>query len=87
MDRAPRLIRIAMTLLVAFATTPFAGAIEELRARAEKGDAAAQFNLGVMCPRGQGAPKNLVEGAKWYRKAVVVGSLDLDGGVHPSPLW
>lgn len=53
-DHAPRLIGIA--------TTPFAGMIEELRDRAEKGDADAQFNLEVVY--GQGAPKNLVEGAK-----------------------
>ncbi|MCX6907235.1 MAG: tetratricopeptide repeat protein [Verrucomicrobia bacterium] len=43
--------------------------IQALTAMAEKGDASAQFNLGVCYDEGQGVPENEVEAAKWYRKA------------------
>jgi TPR repeat protein len=42
---------------------------EELKAKAEKGDAAAQCELGRCYQFGEDAPKNANEAAKWYRKA------------------
>jgi len=41
--------------------------------RAEKGDASAQFDLGVMYIKGDGVPKDSTEAVKWYRKAAEQG--------------
>ena len=43
---------------------------------AEKGDAGAQFNLGVRYANGQGVAKDEVEAVKWYRKAADQGDAD-----------
>ncbi len=40
---------------------------------AEKGDATAQFNIGVMYAKGQGVQKDDSEAAKWYRKSAEQG--------------
>jgi TPR repeat protein len=42
---------------------------EEVRAKAEAGDAKAQYDLAVCYYAGQGVAKNEVEAVKWYRKA------------------
>lgn len=42
---------------------------ERLKALAEKGDPAAQYNLGLCYFRGEGVTKDMVESVKWYRKA------------------
>jgi TPR repeat protein len=47
--------------------------IEPLRARAEQGDAEAQYNLGDSYDWGKGVPRDDVEAAKWYRKAAEQG--------------
>src|SRR3989442_649217 len=41
----------------------------KLRAKGEAGDIESQFNMGVMYARGQGAPQNYGEAARWFRKA------------------
>jgi hypothetical protein len=47
-----------------------ADTIGELRKKAEAGDAAAQFGLGMFYDFGTGSvPKDSVEAVKWYRKA------------------
>jgi TPR repeat protein len=46
----------------------------ELRAKAEKGDAAAQAELGWMYLRGDGVPKDPAEAVKWYRVAAEQGN-------------
>lgn len=40
---------------------------------AEKGDANAQFVLGLKYDTGKGVPQDYVEAAKWYRKAAEQG--------------
>lgn len=40
---------------------------------AEKGDAKAQYNLGLMYIRGDGVEQSYAEGAKWHRKAAEQG--------------
>ena len=40
---------------------------------AEQGDAAAQFNLGVMYANGEGVPKDASQAVTWYRKAAEQG--------------
>jgi hypothetical protein len=47
--------------------------IQELRARAEAGDAEAQNDLGVIYANGNVLPQNLVQAAAWYRKAAEQG--------------
>src|ERR1017187_10354791 len=43
--------------------------VEEIKAKAEAGDAAAQFNLGFSYAQGEGVAKDEVEAVKWFRKA------------------
>ena len=50
-----------------------AKALAELRGRAEKGEADAQFNLGFMYANGLGVTKDEVEAVKWYRKSADQG--------------
>ena len=47
--------------------------IDELRTRAEAGDAEAQNDLGVIYDNGNVLPQNLVQAAAWYRKAAEQG--------------
>ena len=51
----------------------YATALQEWRALAERGDAQAQHNLGVMYDEGYGVPVNDAEAVKWYRKAAEQG--------------
>lgn len=48
--------------------------ISELRAKAEQGDATAQFSLGRACEAGNGVPHNDKSAAEWYRKAADQGN-------------
>jgi hypothetical protein len=48
-------------------------AVAELRARAEQGDAEAQFKLGLMYVNGQGVPQDYAQAVGWYRKAAEQG--------------
>ncbi|MFL6589723.1 MAG: tetratricopeptide repeat protein [Chthoniobacterales bacterium] len=43
--------------------------IEQLRAKADAGDAKAQYSLAVCYERGEGVAEDKVEAVKWYRKA------------------
>lgn len=51
----------------------FAGALKELIPLAQKGDAKAQENLGLMYATGRGVAQNWVEAEKWIRKAAEQG--------------
>ena len=44
--------------------------------RAERGDAGAQFNLGVRYDKGQGVPQDSKEAVKWYRLSAEQGNAD-----------
>ena len=46
---------------------------EAIKAKAEKGNAAAQYNLGIMYRTGRGVLKDDKEAVKWYRKAAEQG--------------
>ena len=50
-----------------------AAEVAELRARAEQGDAYAQFDLGVMYDTGRGVPQDAAEAVRWYRLAAAQG--------------
>ncbi|MCY4673957.1 MAG: tetratricopeptide repeat protein [Bacteroidetes bacterium] len=47
--------------------------IEEVQARAEQGDAEAQYELGKAYSVGEGVPQNSTEAVRWYRKAAEQG--------------
>ena len=48
--------------------------IQELKAAAEKGDAAAQFSLGLKFYYAQGLPQNYDEAAQWFTKSAAQGN-------------
>lgn len=45
----------------------------DIRARADRGEADAQFDLGVMCFDGRGVPQDDAEAVRWYRRAAEQG--------------
>ena len=54
----------------------FAEAAKWYRKAAEQGDAAAQYNLGIMYEEGTGVKQDFAEAAKWYRKAAEQGDTE-----------
>ncbi len=74
--RHPRRIPLAAVVVsLAALTTPIHAQrdVNELRARAQQGDAAAQFNLGRLYVTGTGVPQNDAEATRWYRLAADQG--------------
>ena len=75
MKRIARISCVALALILTtqpiHAQKPIEDSKEliETRAKAEKGDASAQFNLGNSYYNGEGVTKDYVEAVKWYRKA------------------
>ena len=47
--------------------------LADRRARAEAGDASAQYNLGVMYATGRDVPQDDAEAVAWYRRAAEQG--------------
>ena len=60
----------------AYKRQDYATALRLIRPLADKGDAAAQSNLGLMYDKGQGVPENDAEAVKWYVKAADQGDAD-----------
>jgi TPR repeat protein len=56
--------------------TAQAETFEETRAKAEQGDANAQYNLGVRYRKGEGVDKDVAVAVKWFRKAAEQGRVD-----------
>lgn len=48
--------------------------VDDLRGRAERGEAEAQTALGTLYRNGQGVPQDLVQAAHWYRLAAAQGN-------------
>ena len=63
--------------------------VEALKAKAEQGDASAQFRLGFMYNTGEGVPQDDAEAVKWYRLAAEQGDasaqFNLGNHVRPRP--
>ena len=79
MSRQILLCSIAIALLASAAcskrTTESARAeFASLRAKAEAGNAAAQFDLGIMYRAGAGVPKDLVQAHMWWNIAGAKGN-------------
>ena len=60
--------------VAAFQDGDYKAAYREWRPLAEKGNAAAQHNLGTLYNHGLGLESDLVEAAKWYRLAAQGGN-------------
>ena len=54
----------------------YATALREFRPLAEQGDAAAQFNLGLMYANGEGVPEDDIQAVFWWRQAAEQGDAD-----------
>lgn len=70
---APPLRADFETGLKAYQSGDYAGAIREWQPLAEKGDANAQYNMGLLYALGQGMPRDYGKAAEWYRKAAGQG--------------
>jgi len=57
----------------AYRSGDFAAAQQEWRPLAEQGNAAAQFNLGLMYYKGEGVAQDFAEAVKWFRLAAAQG--------------
>lgn len=57
----------------AYENKDYATAIQEWRPLAESGDAAAQFNLGLMYLDGAGVPQSLPHAIEWFRRSADQG--------------
>src|SRR6266516_1435996 len=60
---------VAVVQLAAQQTKADQKPIEEVKAKAEAGDAESQVELGRRYDKGEGVAKDQVEAVKWYRKA------------------
>ena len=60
---------VAVVQLAAQQTKADQKPIEEVKAKAEAGDADSQVELGLRYEKGEGVAKDQAEAAKWYRKA------------------
>ena len=61
--------RVAVVQLVAQQIKADQRPIEDVKKKAEAGDAESQVELGLRYDTGKGMPKDQVEAASWYRKA------------------
>ena len=68
-----RILTIILSLVCvsAFGVTP--GEFKKTKEQAEKGDAIAQYNLGLCYANGIGVSKDKVEASVWYRKSAEQG--------------
>ena len=74
MNLAPRpwIVAVILGLLAGCSDSP-KNTFEGYKARAERGDPVAQYNLGVCYRNGEGVAKDQVEAVKWCRKAAEQG--------------
>jgi len=71
-----RVVLLAATMAVLFASATLSADMKALRKRAEAGDARAQFDIGSMYERGLGVRQDYGEAARWYRRAAEQGDVD-----------
>jgi TPR repeat protein len=68
------LLTVAVLICTLAALAQAQPALEEIRRRAEQGDAGAQYNLGYLYANGLGVTQDHTEAVKWYRLAAEQGS-------------
>ena len=71
-----RHILLALTLVVGLAPLALADTATTVRTQAEKGDAKAQFALGIMYRDGRGVAQDYDKALQWWRKAAELGLID-----------
>jgi TPR repeat protein len=59
--------------LKAYENKDYATALKEWRPLADEGDAAAQFNLGLLYYDGNGVPQDYREAARWFERSAQQG--------------
>ena len=69
-----KLTLFAILLSALTALPVFADTAADYRAAAERGDARAQYNIGVCYYNGYGVSQDVVEAVKWWRKAARQGN-------------
>ena len=69
----PLVAAVAVLVALAVGAQAQTPEIDALRARAEQGDAPAQFALGVMYAEGRGVPQDDAEAVRWYGLAAEQG--------------
>jgi TPR repeat protein len=76
--KIPGYITASLSLLIFFAPLPtYSGPrLDEIRTKAEVGNAAAQVQLGDAYDIGAGVKKDVAEAIKWYRKAAEQGDAE-----------
>ena len=62
-----------LMLIVLLLASCYQSDVDVLREYAEKGDVAAQFNLGVMYASGEGLPKDYIKAYAWSSIAAMQG--------------
>ncbi|HSG06069.1 MAG TPA: tetratricopeptide repeat protein [Nitrospiria bacterium] len=62
--------------VAAYERGDYATAYRLFQSLAEQGDAAAQYNLGLLYDKGKGAPQDYSEAVKWYQKAAEQGQAE-----------
>ena len=62
--------------VAAYERGDYATALREFRPLADQGDAAAQYNLGIMYSEGRGVQQGDAEAVRWFRKAADQGNAD-----------
>ena len=75
--RCVKPLLVAMCLVATSSVVVAAQNAEEVRTRAESGEAEAQYYLGVMYKTGDWVQKNDTEAARWYRLATDQGHADV----------
>lgn len=65
-----------MCITLLLANISVASQLEALAVKANKGDADAQFHLGLMYGNGEGTPQDYKQAVKWYTKAANKGDAD-----------
>lgn len=69
----PALQRLTQAKIPQGVLKAMAASLEQVRAKAEQGEAAAQFNVGLMYRDGKDVPQDLPEAVRWFRKAAEQG--------------
>ncbi len=62
--------------IAAYKRADYPTALRLFRPMAAKGDAAAQFHLGLMYAKGQGVTQDYAQAVNWYRKAAEQGGAE-----------
>ena len=83
-----RILAILITLLIAFSIQAFEidkKTIDSIKESADKGNAEAQFKMGILYEHGRGVPQSDSESVRWYSQAAIQGHAEAQcnlGGMY-----